>query len=175
MNQPRIVNYDLYIRGVFGLEFDSFKDERGYNFEGFNHNYLKRIPALDLIFKVDSFSKSRKWTLRGFHGDRQNHKLVQCLSGRIQLILLDARPNSSSYGKTLDIGVTSGVLPKAFILPPGVLNAHLCLSEECIFFYKLTYGYVPITEQIHVKWNSPNYNISWMGNSKDFILSERDK
>ena len=46
------------------------------------------------------------------------------------------------------------------------------MSEDCVFHYKLTKSYIPIENQIHVKWNNPDFNVYWP--IKTPILSKRD-
>ena len=58
------------------------------------------------------------------------------------------------------------------LIPKGCINAHLVLSESCLFSYKLTHKYVPQSEQITLKWNDPVSQINW-ATSKP-ILSQRD-
>jgi dTDP-4-dehydrorhamnose 3,5-epimerase len=58
------------------------------------------------------------------------------------------------------------------LIPPGCVNGHLCLSDSCLFSYKLTEDYVSIDDQISIKWNDPEYNIFWPISSP--ILSKRD-
>ena len=58
-------------------------------------------------------------------------------------------------------------------MPEGVLNAHLCLSDRCVFHYKWSQKYTGPENQVTVAWNDPDVGIDWL--IKDPILSERDK
>ena len=64
---------------------------------------------------------------------------------------------------------------KSILVPPGFLNGHLCLSDECVFHYTQSYPneYVDWKDQISVKWNDPMLKINWPIDNP--ILSERDK
>ena len=125
-----------------------------------------------LEFVVDSFSFSRKDVLRGFHGDTKAWKLVQCIQGSIFLVVIDTRKDSQTYNK-VETFVLDDKDRKQVLIPRGCVNAHLCLTETCIFFYKLTHGYVRPEDQITLKWNDPKYKISWPVANP--ILSLRDK
>ena len=59
------------------------------------------------------------------------------------------------------------------LIPNGCVNAHLCVSDECLFHYKFTHEYVAQKDQIHVKWNDPKYKVFWPIDNP--ILSARDK
>jgi dTDP-4-dehydrorhamnose 3,5-epimerase-like enzyme len=55
------------------------------------------------------------------------------------------------------------------------LNGFLCLSENCVLHYKLSYkgSYYDYDKQISKKWNDKNFNIKWP--KRRYILSQRDK
>ena len=61
------------------------------------------------------------------------------------------------------------------LVPPNFANGHLCLSNECLFHYKLSYKgkYVSAEKQFSLKWNDPKLKINWK--IKKPILSYRDK
>ena len=158
-------------------------DHRGENFEGFDSNYHQMMfSTIDDFrdttnkpkkeFKVDSFSVSSKNVLRGLHGDSKNWKLVQCLSGSIYLVVIDLRENSPTYKKQNKFYLNDKNRLQVLI-PPNCVNGHLCLSDTCLFSYKLTEDYVSIDDQISVKWNDPTINVKWP--VKKPILSKRDK
>ena len=64
--------------------------------------------------------------------------------------------------------------PKTVLLPPHYANAHLCLSEFCIFHYKWSYTgkYIDAKKQVSIRWNDPKINVKWP--IKKPILSNRD-
>lgn len=174
----KFTNMSEVIEDLFLVTYESFKDARGENFEGFDEslyhsefskseNWKNENPK----FIVDSYSRSVEESLRGFHGDSETWKLVQCLQGSILLVVIDTRPNSSTFQKSK--AFTIGENNKSQVLvPKGCVNAHLCLSKECLFQYKITHKYVPQDKQIHIKWNDPTYAINWPTTSP--ILSKRD-
>ena len=62
------------------------------------------------------------------------------------------------------------------LIPPLHLNGFLCLSNSCVFHYKLYYKgkYFDVGEQISLKWNDKKLKIKWP-KKKNLILSKRDK
>ena len=63
---------------------------------------------------------------------------------------------------------------KKVLIPPSYANAHLCLSEECVFFYKWSYDgdYPDVNSQSSYKWDEPKFDIKWP--IQNPILSDRD-
>lgn len=162
------------INGLVVIHPNVFYDHRGENVQTFSSiemlEMLNKLNLPKLTFNVDSFSFSKKDVLRGFHGDAKAWKLVQCIQGSIQLVVIDLRE-----GETKDKVETFYLNERnrtQILIPSGCVNAHLCLSETCIFSYKLSDTYVPIEQQLHVKWNDPKYNVFWP--VKEPIVSKRD-
>lgn len=170
MKPPVFIDHSKKIQNLWEIRADIFWDDRGANFEGYNPHW----PWLAGNFEraTDSFSRSRKHVLRGFHGDVLNDKLVFCPWGKLQLFLIDVRLDSPTKDKTAEFLVDSDH-PTFIFVPRGVVNAHLVLSNKALFAYKLSYGYVPVTQQIHIKWNDPKYSLKWAVSNP--ILSDRDK
>jgi dTDP-4-dehydrorhamnose 3,5-epimerase len=163
------------IKGVLTFLPDVYYDHRGENCETFNAEAFQaqcgRFNVDEVKFVVDSFSFSTKNVLRGFHGDTKTWKLVQCLQGAIQLSVIDIRPESKTVGKT-DTFFLNDKNRMQLLIPAGCVNAHLCLSDTCIFGYKLSHGYVRQEDQLLIKWNDPQYSVYWPVTNP--ILSKRD-
>jgi dTDP-4-dehydrorhamnose 3,5-epimerase len=154
------------IAGMKITVLDTFQDERGEIWTIYSDKHT------NLSFVEDKITISRFGVLRGFHGDSKTAKLISCLSGRIQLSVADLRKNSITYGN-VETFTISAKDPKVIEVPAGCINAHLCLSDKCIFHYKWSEKYAGPNEQVTVSWNDPDLNVDW--NIKNPILSERDK
>jgi len=126
----------------------------------------------DLNFVADKITISRFGVLRGFHGDPHTAKLITCLSGQFQLAIVDTRKDSRTYGN-VETYLISDNEPMVVIVPAGCVNAHLCLSDKCVFYYKWSEHYKGPEEQVTIAWDDPTLNIDWAITNP--ILSERDK
>ena len=147
----------------------SFKDHRGYYWTSWKKGIMKKI-----YFKHDKFSLSKKNVLRGLHGDKKTWKLVSCPYGKFLLIVVNYIKNSKDYlkSKSLILSHENGV---QVLIPPNYANGHLCLTNKCLFHYKLSYRgkYNDAKDQFSLRWNDPKLNIKWK--IKKPILSKRDK
>ena len=157
------------LQGVKKIQIDSFEDFRGsyteiYNKEFFNEKNIK------IEFIQDDISVSKKNVLRGLHGDQKTWKLISCLYGEFQLIVVNNDQNSLEY-KKWESFVLSSDNKAQILIPPKFGNGHLVLSDSCIFHYKQNTQYNR-DGQFTIKWNDPSFNFKWMNNSP--ILSERD-
>ena len=147
----------------------NFKDHRGYYWTSWKKNSIKKIN-----FVHDKFSLSKKNVLRGLHGDSKTWKLISCPYGKFLLVVVNCIKNSKDYlkWKSWILSQKNGV---QILVPPNFANGHLCLSNECLFHYKLSYKgkYVSAEKQFSLKWNDPKLKINWK--IKKPILSYRDK
>ena len=122
-------------------------------------------------FIQDDISISYKNVLRGIHGDNTTYKLVSCLYGQFQLIVVNNNPVSRQFRKwqSFDMSIKNRF---QILIPPKFGNGHLVLSNSAIFHYKQNTLYDP-SSQFTIKWNDPLYKFKWKIN--DPILSVRDK
>lgn len=123
----------------------------------------------DIKFVQDKVTKSHKGVIRGFHGDNKTWKLITCLDGIIKLITYDVDKDiKQEY--ILDSNSEQSV---SVLVPPRVLNAHQCLSETCIFYYKWSEYYTEPEHQWSVRYNDQNIQPNW-DTSLMPIVSDRD-
>jgi len=147
----------------------SFKDKRGLYWTSWKEGVIKNIK-----FKHDKFSLSNKNVLRGLHGDSKTWKLISCPYGRFLLVVVNCVKKSKDYlkWKSWILSHDNGV---QILIPPNYANGHLCLSDKCLFHYKLSYKgtYNDAKKQFSLRWDDPKLNINWR--IKKPKLSNRDK
>ena len=154
------------IDGVLKLNLDTFTDFRGDIWTTYTDcDFLPK-------FSEDKISVSKKHVLRGLHGDSEIDKLIVCMHGEIQLAVVDLRKDSSTYGNSMMFNL-SDEKGSAIFVPAGCVNGHLCLSDKCIFFYKWSKPYNGADNQVTIKCDDPDLNLSWKINNP--ILSTRDE
>ena len=89
-------------------------------------------------------------------------------------VIVDNRKDSDTYG-LWDWIILDNKTRKQVLLPPGVGNGFLVLSESSVFHYKWSYPgkYPDVEDQFTIKWNDKKININWP--IKNPILQLRDK
>ena len=115
----------------------------------------------------------KKNVLRGLHGDKKTWKLVSCVYGKVFFVVVNFQKKSKNFLKKQTF-ILSHQNRKQILVPPYFINGYLCISEKCVFHYKLSYkgNYSDINEQFSVKWNDPTLKINWP--IKKPIISKRD-
>tara|TARA_X000000950_G_scaffold288261_1_gene404178 strand:+ start:2763 stop:3308 length:546 start_codon:yes stop_codon:yes gene_type:complete len=149
------------------------KEDRGSIWTSYLNKKIDKFLPDDLVFLHDKFSESKKNVLRGIHGDHKSWKLISCISGKIFQVIVDLRKSSSSFLKHETFRLNSNE-KKMILIPPGMGNAFLTISENATYHYKLAYkgDYIDAADQFTVAWDDPRLNIDWP--IKKPILSSRD-
>ncbi len=161
------------IKGIWIIKPSLSNDLRGTIWTSFLKNEIESLLPNGLFFKHDKFSDSKRNVLRGIHGDTKSWKLVTCVFGEIQQVVVDCRESSPTKNCYQSFTITSSS-PMLVLLPPGMGNSFLVKSEIAVYHYKLAYDgeYIDADEQFSYTWNSPEFNINW--DIDNPILSERD-
>jgi dTDP-4-dehydrorhamnose 3,5-epimerase len=151
--------------GVLKIHLENFHDDRGtiINLLDYHPNKLK--------YSLDKLTITKKNVLRGLHGDKFNDKLIYCLRGEMKFAVVNLDESHEQFLKSEIFHIKDSDYCAIFV-PRKYLNAHYCIGEEVLFFYRWTYGYVEPQKQMSYRWNSKKFNINW-GNIEP-SLSERD-
>lgn len=158
------------LKGVLKITSKPFVDHRGKYIEIYNRDFLKK-KKIKLKFIQDDISVSKKNVLRGIHGDQKTWKLITCLHGEFDLLVVNNNKSSKEYKKYCFFKL-SDKNNIQILIPPKFGNAHYVKSKFTIFHYKQTTNY-DRKNQFTIKWNDTNYKFKWKLLRKP-ILSKRD-
>ena len=114
--------------------------------------------------------------LRGLHFQLPPYtqaKLVRVTEGKVLDVVVDLRKKSSTYGKHEAI-ILSAKNKKQLFVPRGFAHGYVVLSKAAVFSYKVDNTYAPDFDS-GIIWDDKNLNIDWLLESKNFIISEKDK
>jgi dTDP-4-dehydrorhamnose 3,5-epimerase len=146
---------------LYAKNLTTYKDCRGEVYPCYkNGDY-------EIEFVEDRFSRSTKGTIRGFHGDSKTWKLFTCIYGSIKLVFWDIKKSMKKEFLLSDDNKLQ------VLAPPYYLNAHECLSDECILYYKWSEPYSGPENQWTVSYDDQTISANWETESP--ILSKRDK
>ena len=163
------------IDGVIIVEPKVFEDDRGYFFESYNEAEFV-ANGIPNKFVQDNQSKSSYGVIRGLHcqlGEHAQAKLVRVLQGKVLDVAVDARPNSSTFGKYVAVELSAENKRQLFI-PRGFLHGFSVLSETAIFAYKCDNLYNKSSE-FGIRYDDPEIGIDWKIPAEKIITSEKDR
>lgn len=149
-----------HIDGLFIIEPEVRRDERGYFIETYNENDFKEI-GIDCTFVQDNQSMSPKGVLRGLHYQfaHPQAKLVRAFSGEVLDVVVDLRADSPTFGQSFSVCLSADNHKQLFI-PKGFAHGYLVLSETAVFCYKCGDFYAP-EDQYGIRWDDPALGILW--------------
>lgn len=148
------------ISGVKCFEAKRYPDDRGYLLQSYVQSEL-RSRGIETMFRQAIQSKSRRGVVRGLHfqWDPPQGKLIRCVSGAIQDVAVDIRPNSPTLGDHCILQM-SEENRLVFWLPPGMAHGFMALKDDTIVLYECTVEWSPAGEG-GILWNDPALQIAW--------------
>lgn len=163
---------DTHIEGLKIIEPRVFEDARGFFFESYNKEVLKK-NGIETTFLQDNLSKSQKNVLRGLHFQKppfDQVKLVQVIKGAVYDVAVDIRVGSPTFGQYYGIEL-SEYNKKQFYIPSGFAHGFLTLEDNTIFSYKCSNVY-NVESEGSIKWDDEKIGIKW--NCNQPIISDKD-
>ena len=162
------------IDGVYIIEPNVFKDDRGYFFESWNEQALKDA-GIDVHWVQDNESFSTYGVLRGLHYQAAPYtqaKLVRVIKGAVLDVAVDIRKDSPTYGKHVAVELT-GQNKRQLFIPRGFAHGFVVLSDEVTFAYKCDNIWNKESER-GIKWNDKDIGIKWGVHEESIKLSPKD-
>jgi dTDP-4-dehydrorhamnose 3,5-epimerase len=147
-------------------------DHRGYFEEMYRADAFIR-NGIPTDFMQDNHSRSHHGVIRGMHAQHiaPMGKLVHVIRGQIQLVEVDLRKDSPTFGEHVSIDV-SDVNGRTVWIPPGFANGFAVLSDEADVHYKCTAIYNPRGE-FGINPLDAELGIRWLVD--DPVLSDKDR
>lgn len=166
-----------FLPGAFLLKHDAFEDSRGSTAVPFHIEEFFRCTGRNFNISQTLLSKSNRNCLRGMHYQDNSApvaKIVSCLSGEIQDVIVDLRQASPTFGEWVSINLRHNDVLQVYI-PIGMAHGYLTLSYSSAVFY-LQEGLYNAEASCILSWNDPDVNIEWLMNEHDSPnISERDQ
>jgi dTDP-4-dehydrorhamnose 3,5-epimerase len=162
------------LKGSFIIEPELLEDERGFfarswcqkEFEA--HGLNPRLVQCNISFN------NKKGTLRGMHyqaAPYEEAKLVRCTMGSVYDVIVDLRPDSTSFKQYLGIILTPDNR-KMLYVPEGFAHGFLTLEDNTEVFYQMSEFYTP-EYATGVRWNDNTFGIQWPYDVS--VISDRDQ
>lgn len=165
------------INGLFEITPFNAEDIRGcftkdYSKEVFEANGIKHDLAE--VF----YTTSHKGVIRALHfqRERQQAKLVRCITGHVYDVVVDLRPSSPMFKKWLAFELI-GEKHNEILVPGGCAHGYLVL-EDSIVSYKCGEKFYGEYDD-GIMWNDPTIGVDWqlerIGGEKNLIVADKDK
>lgn len=175
------------LKGAYFIDIEELEDERGFFARSFcqrefeKHGLNPRVVQCNISFNL------MKGTLRGMHYQEkpfEEAKLVRCVRGSIYDVIIDIRPDSTTYCQWIgvELSSSSSLLTahcslltanyRMIYVPEGFAHGFLTLEDNTEVFYQMSEFYSSDHAR-GLRWNDPAFGIQWAGEVK--VISDRDR
>jgi len=148
--------------GAYLIELEKKIDERGFFARVFDVAELKKHSLDSTIVQCNVSLTKKKGTLRGLHYQKspsEETKILRCTRGKLFSVIIDLRPNSSTFKKWHGKILSQDDYTLRYI-PKGFANGIQSLKDDTEIFYLVSEFYNPSAEG-GIHWNDPDFNIKW--------------
>lgn len=149
------------LEGVLLFVPTPHRDDRGLFTRTFDATVASEAGLDPYSFIQDSQSRSRFGTIRGMHGrsGQGEGKLVRCAQGAVLDVVIDARPASRTFGRSMSVTLDDTTFVHLYV-PPGFLHGFQAISDQADVCYRIDRLHDP-SEDIAVRWDDPDLAIDW--------------
>lgn len=160
--------------GAFVIELERHSDGRGYftrtwcrkEFE--THGLAGDFPQANLSLSEEA------GTIRGMHYQEPPYteaKLVRCLRGALHDVIIDLRPESTTFGRHYGVDLSEEDY-RALYVPAGFAHGFQTHVDRTEAHYMVSEFYTPAAER-GVRFDDPAFGIRWPHAVSR--ISEKDK
>jgi dTDP-4-dehydrorhamnose 3,5-epimerase len=167
------VNQIARISGALLFRPQPHVDERGFFSRTFDADIARSVGIDPAAFAQDSISRSKRGVIRGMHLRRGTgeSKLVRCSYGAIFDVIVDLRPESSTYGNWESFELKDEEQATLYV-PAGCAHGFQALTEPADVSYRIDQPHNP-AEDVTIAFEDPELAIPWP--LPVTIMSQRDK
>jgi len=156
------------------IEPERLEDHRGFYARGLcQREFANEGLVLNLVQSNISFTH-KKGTLRGMHyqvAPHQEVKIVRCTRGAIFDVIIDMRPESSTYLKWFGVELNEENR-KTLYIPGGFAQGFETLRDNTEVSYGVNEYYHPECEK-GLRYNDPAFGIEWPFEPE--VITDKDK
>lgn len=162
------------LSGAHIVELERHEDDRGFFARTWCQDEFADHGLEPALAQCSISRNAVAGTLRGMHFQAAPHeeaKLVRCTAGAIFDVIVDLRPESTTYAEWIgvELDARSG---RALYIPKGFAHGFQTLADESDVFYMISAPYVP-EAGAGLRWNDPAFAIEWPIPLS--VMSERDR
>jgi len=161
------------LKGTYIIDIEPIADERGFFARSWCQQEFEAHGLNPNLVQCNISFNKKKGILRGMHYQVAPHeeaKLVRCTKGAIYDVIIDLRPDSSTFKQWVSVELTAEN-HKMLYIPEGFAHGFQSLVDNTEVFYQMSAFFHPESAR-GVRWDDPAFKIEWPENER--IISEKD-
>lgn len=166
----------LGIDGAWLAESPVWNDERGFFREWFRSEEVFAATGINFLTQQANISQSQRGAIRGIHyslAPQGQAKWVTCVTGSIQDVIVDIRPDSRTFGQWIDVKL-NGNSGRAVLISEGLGHGFLALEDKTAVAYLVSTPFSP-TEEFGINPLDEEIGIQWSMDLSSLKISLKDK
>ncbi len=165
----------LPLAGAYRIDIDPAEDQRGFFARIWSARELADHGLNPGLAESSLSFNPRKGTLRGLHYQDPPHveaKLVTCLRGELWDVMVDLRPESTTYRQWHAVRLSARDLASVYV-PEQFAHGFQTLEADTLVLYQIAGAYHPEAAR-GIRWDDPALRIDWPPETER-IISDRDQ
>jgi dTDP-4-dehydrorhamnose 3,5-epimerase len=161
------------LKGAFIIDVECREDSRGFFARAFCQKEFEAHGLKPIIAQANIASNRKKGTLRGMHFQyppAAETKLVRCTRGAILDIIVDLRPESSTFLQHISVELTEDNYRSLYV-PERFAHGYQALQDSTDTSYQVGEFYTPSAEG-GLLYNDPRLGLQWPLPIE--VISEKD-
>jgi dTDP-4-dehydrorhamnose 3,5-epimerase len=150
------------LRGAFTIDLDRKEDNRGFFARAFCQHEFEDHGLKPVIAQANIAFNRRRGSVRGMHFQfppAAETKLVRCTRGGILDVIVDLRPESSTYLDHISVELTADN-HCALYVPERFAHGYQVLEDNTETSYQVGEFYTPETEG-GLRYDDPRLGLTW--------------
>ena len=151
------------LKDAMVVDLEVRSDERGGFARTFCAREFEANGMTPIVVQCNMSFNHRKGTMRGMHYQRApalEPKLVRCVRGAIQDVIIDLRTDSPTYLRHFSITLSQDNRTALYV--PGMFaHGYLTLTEDTEVIYNVGEFYTPGLEN-GIRYDDPAFGVEWL-------------
>ncbi|WP_041825726.1 dTDP-4-dehydrorhamnose 3,5-epimerase [Laribacter hongkongensis] len=150
------------ISGIWLVDLAPLRDERGFFARTYCQEIFKSYGIESNWVQANVSFNAQTGTLRGLHyqtAPYEEAKLVRVSRGRIFDVMVDLRPDSTTFGQTFSHELDASSMRSLYI-PTGIAHGFQTLEPDSEVTYLMSQVYSP-AHTMGLHWQDPDLAIAW--------------
>ena len=165
--------HDTGLQGACIIELEKLEDARGFFARTWCQKEFEDQGLVARVVQANMSFNTRAGTLRGMHyqlAPYQETKLVRCTRGALYDVIVDLRPDSSTYKRWTSVELTASNYRMLYV-PADFAHGFITLEDNTEAIYFVSESYTQGAER-GLRWDDPEFGIEWPRPVE--VISEKD-
>jgi dTDP-4-dehydrorhamnose 3,5-epimerase len=169
-----VIFTEIGVAGAYLVDIERKEDPRGFNARSWDAMEFETRGLAGRFVQANILYNRARGTLRGMHYQappKGENKLFRCMRGAVFDVVIDMRPESSTYREFATVDLSAEDRRQLYI-PEGCAQGFQTLEDDTELIYQVSEYYAPEFER-GIRYDDPAFAIPWP--MEPTVISEKDR